>query len=100
MQTFETMVLSPAFVAFIAFIVLGWGVYAGYKIQNKGQNVFAIFLFNLVLQFVVFPLTLILASYFASVTVGTAVLSFTESLLVSSAVMGFVYFVKLFKYFI
>ena len=100
MLSFELITSSPAFVAFIALIVLGWGVYSGYKIQNKGQNVFAIFLFNLVLQFVVFPLALIFASYFASVTMGTAVLSFTESLLVSSTVLAFVYFVKLFKYFI
>jgi len=99
MNTSVTDFLSnPAVVAFVTLLVLALSVYSGYKMRNKGQDFWAISLFNIVLQFVLAPFTLILGSYFTMATMGTGVLNYQISLVISSVVIGFYYFIKLAKF--
>jgi len=91
--------INPAFVAFIAFGVFAWTVYSSVKIESKTADVWASALFNFVLLFVLMPIVLMFSSYFAKVFIGVATLSYAKSLIISSVVLGFFYFVKLFKNF-
>ena len=94
-----SFLINPAFVAFIAFSVYAWTVYSSVKIENKTADVWAAALFNFVLLFAIMPLALMFGSYFAKVFIGVTTLDYATSLVVSSAVLGFFYFVKLFKRF-
>lgn len=94
-----TFLVNPAFVAFVAFGVFVWTVYSSVKIENKTIDVWASSLFNFVLLFVLMPIVLMFGSYFAKVFMGVSMLSYAQSLIISSVTLGFFYFVKLSKKF-
>jgi len=93
------VLINPAFVAFVAFGVFAWTIYSSVKIENKTADVWASALFNFVLLFVIIPIVMMFGAYFAHIFIGVSTLTYIQSLLISSVVLGFFYFVKLYNKF-
>ncbi|MEM4066195.1 MAG: hypothetical protein QXV17_04960 [Candidatus Micrarchaeaceae archaeon] len=88
---------NPAFVAFFAFIVL---VFSVYKSKASKGDLWSSILFHFVLQFIIGAPVVMLIAYFSNVFIGTKLLTYSQSLLIASAVLGFMYLMKTYKYII